>query len=244
MLLGAFWVQLAAGATLIVVGPLLASQLRGERLARTRRARAAGRHPIPNVSPPSGRGLGLECHQIRAGGGRRGAVLRDRPGLRRGPRARPRDRRRRASSSARSTPRDATPSGCCRWRASGGRNAVRLGVHDTFQLSATREAPSATCGRRHHFALGILAIFAIVAVVIAVAASKPAAISVGIAGVLALILFLPSTCRTRTTPGPSRDVRRRRRAASSTRRPSPRPGSGSRWSARSRWRSAASPSQP
>jgi len=44
---------------------------------------------------------------------------------------------------------------------------------------------------RHHFALGILAAFAVVAVIVAVVwASKPAAMSVGIAGVLALLLFL------------------------------------------------------
>jgi hypothetical protein len=44
---------------------------------------------------------------------------------------------------------------------------------------------------RHHFALGVLAIFAIVALVVAVmGASKPAAIGVAIAGVIALLLFL------------------------------------------------------
>lgn len=42
VLLGSFWVQLFAGATLAVVGPLLAEQLRGERSARRRRV--AGRH--------------------------------------------------------------------------------------------------------------------------------------------------------------------------------------------------------
>jgi hypothetical protein len=41
LLLGPFWVQLFAGATLVVVGPLLAVQLRGERAVRRRRA--AGR---------------------------------------------------------------------------------------------------------------------------------------------------------------------------------------------------------
>jgi hypothetical protein len=62
----------------------------------------------------------------------------------------------------------------------------------TFQLSSTGE-PLCNVGAagRHYFALGILAIFAVVAVVVAVtAASKPAAISVGVAGVIALILFL------------------------------------------------------
>src|SRR6266480_3034594 len=44
---------------------------------------------------------------------------------------------------------------------------------------------------RHHFSLGILAIFAVGAVIVAVlAASRPAAIAVAIAGVLALLLFL------------------------------------------------------
>jgi len=41
LLLGPFWVQLFAGATLVVVGPLLAVQLRGERAVRRRHA--AGR---------------------------------------------------------------------------------------------------------------------------------------------------------------------------------------------------------
>jgi hypothetical protein len=62
----------------------------------------------------------------------------------------------------------------------------------TFQLSSTGE-PLCNVGAagRHHFALGVLAIFAVVAVVIAITtASKPAAISVGVAGVIALILFL------------------------------------------------------
>jgi hypothetical protein len=62
----------------------------------------------------------------------------------------------------------------------------------TFQLSSTG-APLCNIGAadRHHFALGILAIFAVIAVVIAMAsASKPAATSVAVAGVLALVLFL------------------------------------------------------
>ena len=41
VLLGGFWVQLSAGVTLMVVGPLLAVHLRGER--RARRARPPGR---------------------------------------------------------------------------------------------------------------------------------------------------------------------------------------------------------
>ena len=44
---------------------------------------------------------------------------------------------------------------------------------------------------RHHFALGVLAIFAVGAVIVAVlGSSKPAAMSVAVAGVLALLLFL------------------------------------------------------
>lgn len=62
----------------------------------------------------------------------------------------------------------------------------------TFQLSSSGlDFCNVQALPRHHFALGVLAIFAVVTVVIAVvSASKPAAISVGIAGVLALILFL------------------------------------------------------
>jgi hypothetical protein len=66
---------------------------------------------------------------------------------------------------------------------------------NTFQLTSTSSAGPEFCNvaaaGRHHFALGILAIFAVLAVIIAVTAgSKPAAIGVGIAGVAALILFL------------------------------------------------------
>ena len=44
---------------------------------------------------------------------------------------------------------------------------------------------------RHHLALGVIALFAIGAVLVAVlGASRPAAISVAIAGVAALVLFL------------------------------------------------------
>lgn len=44
---------------------------------------------------------------------------------------------------------------------------------------------------RHHFALGVLAIFAVAAVIVAVlGASRPAAMAVAVAGLLALLLFL------------------------------------------------------
>ena len=44
---------------------------------------------------------------------------------------------------------------------------------------------------RHHFALGVLAIFAVGAVVVAVlGASKPAAMAVAVAGLVALLVFL------------------------------------------------------
>jgi hypothetical protein len=66
----------------------------------------------------------------------------------------------------------------------------------TFQLS---EGPLGSgnplcnldAASRHHFALGLLAIFAVLFVVVAVVwGSKPAAVAVGVAGVLALLLFL------------------------------------------------------
>ncbi len=62
----------------------------------------------------------------------------------------------------------------------------------TFQLSTTT---GGICNvhalPRHYFALGILAIFAVLSVLVAVtAASKPAAIAVGVCGVIALVLFL------------------------------------------------------
>jgi hypothetical protein len=62
----------------------------------------------------------------------------------------------------------------------------------TFQLSSSGQAfCDVGAAGRHHFAMGILAIFAVGAVVLAVTtASKPAAISVGVCGVIALILFL------------------------------------------------------
>jgi len=63
----------------------------------------------------------------------------------------------------------------------------------TFQLSSTPGQTFCNVGAagRHHFALGILAILAVVALAVALlSASKPAAIAVGAAGVIALILFL------------------------------------------------------
>ncbi len=62
----------------------------------------------------------------------------------------------------------------------------------TFQLASTGpEFCNVGAAGRHHFALGVLSIFAVIAVVIAVtSASKPAAMAVGVAGVIALILFL------------------------------------------------------
>jgi hypothetical protein len=66
---------------------------------------------------------------------------------------------------------------------------------NTFQLASTSSAGPEFCNvaaaGRHHFALGVLAIFAVIAVIVAVTAgSKPAAIAVGVAGLMALILFL------------------------------------------------------
>jgi len=62
----------------------------------------------------------------------------------------------------------------------------------TFQLSTTAGGLcNVDAMGRHYFALGILAIFAVIAVAIALTtASKPAAIAVGVCGVIALILFL------------------------------------------------------
>lgn len=63
----------------------------------------------------------------------------------------------------------------------------------TFQFIPPGGEPLCTqqAADRHHFALGVLAIFAVGAVVLAVlSASKPAAISVAIAGLLGLLLFL------------------------------------------------------
>jgi hypothetical protein len=63
----------------------------------------------------------------------------------------------------------------------------------TFQFIAPGGEPLCTqqATDRHHFALVVLAIFAVGAVIVAVlGASKPAAISVAVAGVLALLVFL------------------------------------------------------
>ena len=63
----------------------------------------------------------------------------------------------------------------------------------TFQLSSTPGQTFCDVGAagRHHFALGILAILAVVALAVALlSTSKPAAIAVGAAGVIALILCL------------------------------------------------------
>ena len=63
----------------------------------------------------------------------------------------------------------------------------------TFQLipSGGDALCSLNAADRHHFALGVLAIFAVGAVVVAVlGASKPAAMAVALAGLLALLLFL------------------------------------------------------
>ena len=62
-----------------------------------------------------------------------------------------------------------------------------------FQLTPSGGEPlcQVQASGRHHFALGILAIFAVIGVLVAVAwASKPAAIAVGVIGFLALLLFL------------------------------------------------------
>jgi hypothetical protein len=59
VLLGPFWVQLFSGATLVVVGPLLAMQLRSERAGR--RGRAPRRHedkPKPKRAPRLRPGVG------------------------------------------------------------------------------------------------------------------------------------------------------------------------------------------
>jgi hypothetical protein len=63
----------------------------------------------------------------------------------------------------------------------------------TFEL--TEQGGQGLCSidaaDRHQFALGVLAIFAVAAVIVAVLwASKPAAMAVAIAGLLALLLFL------------------------------------------------------
>ena len=83
VLLGRFWVQLFSGATLIVVGPLLALQLRGERAVRRRRAgaRTGGGDGTRSALPAFGRGWARERPQVRSG-----RADDDRPGHDRGPR--------------------------------------------------------------------------------------------------------------------------------------------------------------
>jgi hypothetical protein len=66
----------------------------------------------------------------------------------------------------------------------------------TFQfeggaLGSGNELCDQLAADRHHFALGVLAIFAVVGTIIAVlSASKPAAMGVGIAGLIGLLIFL------------------------------------------------------
>lgn len=78
-------------------------------------------------------------------------------------------------------------------------SALALGVSErmtTFQLvSGSQGVGTPLCNveaaDRHHYALAVLATFAILAVVVAVlGASRPAAVGVAIAGVGALLLFL------------------------------------------------------
>jgi hypothetical protein len=59
ILLGPFWVQLFAGAALMLVGPLLAAQLRGERADAGRRpagrsGEQASSKPTPRLRPGIG----------------------------------------------------------------------------------------------------------------------------------------------------------------------------------------------
>jgi hypothetical protein len=78
-------------------------------------------------------------------------------------------------------------------------SAVILGVSErmtTFQLvSGAQGTGTALCNLeaadRHHYALAVLAAFAIAAVILAVVgSSRPAAVAVPVAGLLALLLFL------------------------------------------------------
>jgi hypothetical protein len=74
--------------------------------------------------------------------------------------------------------------------------AVALGVSDFMDTFALRPPGGETqellsAGDRHHYALTVLAVFALVALVVAVlTGSKPAALAVGVCGGLALLLFL------------------------------------------------------
>ena len=61
ILLGGFWVQLWSGVTLVIVGPLLAAQLRTERAARhPRRARGLDAPGVARPLRASPRGSGVE----------------------------------------------------------------------------------------------------------------------------------------------------------------------------------------
>ena len=61
ILLGGFWVQLWSAVTLVIVGPLLAAQLRSERAARRpHRARRRDAPGVANAFRASPRGSGVE----------------------------------------------------------------------------------------------------------------------------------------------------------------------------------------
>ena len=119
-----------------------------------------------------------------------------------------------------------------------------------FELTRSDVASSTTpctldASSRHHFALGVVAIFAVVATVVAVlAGSKPAAIGVAIAGILALLLFLVIDLPDANSIGPFLTRAPHSRAPSSTERRCRKPGSGSSWRAQWRWPSAAHPRHP
>jgi hypothetical protein len=58
VLLGSFWVQLFSGATLAIVGPLLALQLRAERTVRQGRAGSPDHKVKPRRTPRLRPGVG------------------------------------------------------------------------------------------------------------------------------------------------------------------------------------------
>ncbi len=61
ILLGGFWVQLSSAVTLVIVGPLLAAQLRSERAARhPHRARGRDAPGVASAFRASPRGSGVE----------------------------------------------------------------------------------------------------------------------------------------------------------------------------------------
>jgi hypothetical protein len=60
VLLGGFWVQLCSGITLMIVGPLLAAQLRGERRARRSRLRSRIAPAGVATGSPASRASGVE----------------------------------------------------------------------------------------------------------------------------------------------------------------------------------------